>query len=403
MSETSFITKRPTRASFKGGRAIHDIFDSQGVKWIAKGQFINEHQIEVALAKGSLTSHTFEPHREIQTRTTLLDLKPTYVEIVDLTSSINDVELAKAEDIQRYGKLSEGTSKLINDSTDAIMTLLKSTQFSPYKLAGLTSFLYNEPSFKSKRAQLKLLNNTGTQHLLFSGILTDNLSCLVKANLLNPFQILESLAERRFRNSIDRISQVQYQQLCQQSSTQLLNSINGTTLENKFTKDLIRYFSPHLYFTSPEVRLFQMINQYINFSLPSGIHEQMPFKLSDLPVINLAAYFKRPEMGGGLGLEGARLVQYVGLIPSGTAIQFENREKGVIIAPKNKDTLYCAVITGMDGQPMISPSLRELKFKNLNIGYKIIPSYDLPLKYEEHSQEKIWKMHIVHENLKRLA
>jgi hypothetical protein len=148
------------------------------------------------------------------------------------------------------------------------------------------------------------------------------------------------------------------------------------------------------------MRLFQQINQYVNYVMPEALSELPAFDLSDIPVINLANYFKQPEMGGGLGIEGSRIVQYVGLLPPGTAVQFTNREKGVVIAPKAKDSLYCVVITGMDGQPLITPSLKEIQFRDLNKRYHIIPSADLPLKFEEHAHEKIWKMHLVHERLK---
>jgi hypothetical protein len=396
MTDSHFIVRRPTRASFKGGRAIHDIYDGQGVKWIAKGQFLTEKQIEIALAKGSLTRASFNAKNITPTPVSLSDLKPTFTDVVKLTSEIEHVENTKQNDLQHSGKLSEKTQSLIQESSEHILDLLASNQFSPYKLTGLTTFLYGEPSFQTKRPFLKTLNNSGTQHTLFSGIMTDRLNELVVANLLNPYSTMSHF-------NLDEtlpLKKEDYKAQCQQTSQRLLDAIAETTLSTPLVRDLIKYFSPHLYFTSPEIRLFQQINQYVNYVMPETLSEASEFQLSQIPVINLANYFKQPEMGGGLGIEGSRIVQYVGLLPPGTAIQFNNREKGVIIAPKAKDTLYCVVITGMDGHPLISPSLKEIQFRDLDKAYRIIPSSDLPLKFEEHSHEKIWKMHIVHEKLK---
>lgn len=400
MSESSFIKQRPTRASFKGGRAIHDIYDDQGVKWIAKGQFLTEKQIEVALEKGSLTRQSFDAAYVSSSRASLLDLKPTFADIVELTGKIESVSSSKKEDIRQTGKLSTQTEESIAAASESIMELISSNQFSPYKLIGLTSFLYNEASFAKKRPFLKALNNSGTQHTLFKGIMNDNLEGLVVANLLNPFEQLAEEQGVRLNDRPFQISREAFRSACEASSQQVLHAIEGTRFDKAFIHDLIRYFSPHLYFTSPEIRLFQQINQYVNFAMPETLTEEMPFKLSEIPAMNLASFFKEPAMGGGLGIEGARILQYVGLIPSGTAVQFNNREKGVVIAPKSKDTLYCAVITGMDGQPMVTPSLREIPFRQLNKEFRIISSTELPLNYEQHSHEKIWKMHIVHENLK---
>lgn len=403
MSEFELVIKRPMRSSFKDGRALHDIYDDHGVKWIAKGQNISNKQIEVALVKGSLTRVTRDLQYEFTPRGTAADLRPTYSNIVSLSNSLSEMTTAKTEDIAQHGRLTESTCELINKTTEDIMELMWSTQFSPFKLTGLTSFLYHESRFKSKRDHLKLLNNAGVQHMLFKGILTENTDVLVKANLINPVAMLEDLAQEDHPNERVILSKEKYQEYCQRAAAKAVAAIKGTSLGTPFLQDLVRYFSPLLYFTSPEARLFQQINMYTHFNLPGSVQEELPFTLSELPVINLSNYFKPKRMGGGLGMEGSRLVHYVGLIPAGTAIQFNNREKGLIIAPKNKDTLYCVIITGMDGQPLLTPSLREIHFRDLNTLFKIIPTHDLPLKYEEHSHEKIWKMHIVHENLKRLA
>ena len=398
MSNSGLIVKRPTRASFKGGRAVHDIFDSQGVKWIAKGQLLSEKQIDVALEKGSLTRRTFEAHTLTEKASTPFDVKPTFSDLMDITSAIEDCEQEKTNDLNHGGQLSKKTEGLMSRASESMMDLLTSNQFSPYKLTGLTSFLYNDPSFKAKRAHLKTLNNSGTQYTLFKDVMTDNLNSLVIANLLNPYAVVNTFVDK---NAQQQYSRQDYLQLCQRASDTLQSAIKDTKFHTGFIVDLLRYFSPHLYFTSPEMRLFQQINQYVNFLMPELITEKLDFPMSDIPVLNLANFFKQPQLGGGLGVEGARIVQYVGLLPSGTAIQFSNREKGLIIAPKTKDILYCVVITGMDGQPLLTPSLREISFRNLNKTYAIIPAHDLPLKYDEHSHEKIWKMHIVHENLKR--
>lgn len=398
MKDSAFVNRRPTRASFKGGRAIHDIYDGQGVKWIAKGQFLTEKQIEIALEKGSLTRASFDAQKITPSPVSTKELKPTFSDIIELTGEIEKVDIAKQRDISAGGPLSDKTQQLIGDSAEQIMELLDSNQFSPYKLTGLTTFLYGEAAFKPKRAFLKTLNNSGTQHTLFNGIMNDNLNGLVIANLLNPFGTLAQTA-----TEAEQVSSHEFQQQCQQVSKTLLDSIEGTQFDSPFIRDLVKYFSPHLFFTSPEIRLFQQINQYTNFVMPELITEAAAIEMSDIPIINFANYFKQPQMGGGLGIEGSRIVQYVGLLPPGTAVQFENREKGVIIAPKTKDTLYCVVITGMDGQPLITPSLKELQFRDLNKLYRVIPSYELPLKYEDHAHEKIWKMHIVHQKLKQAS
>ncbi len=400
MSNNGLIVKRPTRASFKGGRAVHDIFDNQGVKWIARGQLLSEKQIDVALEKGSLTRRTFEAQSLTAKAASPFDVKPTFGDLMELTNSIEQCDQEKKTDLAHNGLLSKKTEGLITQASDSMMDLLSSNQFSPYKLTGLTSFLYNEPSFKTKRPQLKTLNNSGTQYTLFKDVMTDNLNGLVIANLLNPYALINTFVDK---NASAQHTRQQYLLLCQQASDTLQKSIKETKFNTGFIVDLLRYFSPHLYFTSPEMRLFQQINEYVNFLMPEPISEKLDFPLSDIPVINLANFFKQPQLGGGLGVEGSRIVQYVGLLPSGTAIQFSNREKGLIIAPKIKDILYCVVITGMDGQPLITPSLREISFRDLNKTYVVIPSHDLPLKYEDHAHEKIWKMHIVHENLKRSA
>lgn len=399
MPDSAFIQRRPTRASFKGGRAIHDIFDAQGVKWIAKGQFLSEKQIEIALEKGSLTRSSFDAQKITPKPVATKELKPTFSDIIELTGEIEKVDKAKQHDLNKGGQLSTQTQALIADSAEQIMQLLDSNQFSPYKLTGLTTFLYGEAAFKSKRAYLKTLNNSGTQHTLFNGIMNDNLNALVIANLLNPYATLSKQVAQT--NEATLLPSTQYQQQCQKVAQQLVSSIHNTIFDSPFIRDLIKYFSPHLFFTSPEIRLFQQINQYINFVMPEVVAEMTKLERSDIPIINFANYFKQPQMGGGLGIEGSRIVQYVGLLPPGTAVQFENREKGVIIAPKGKDTLFCVVITGMDGQPLITPSLKELHFRDLNKAFKVIPSYELPLKYEDHAHEKIWKMHIVHEKLKK--
>jgi len=400
MTDPNLHTKRPTRASFNDGRAIHDIYDSQGVKWIAKGQVLSEKQITVALEKGSLTKGSFNAANLTPSRRSVVELKPTFSDITELTGQIERVEQSKNEDLTGTGRLSKKTENAITASTESILDLIKSNQFSPYKLTGLTSFLYHDDRFKTKRPFLKTLNNSGTQHTLFNGIMDENLDSLIVANLLNPFSVMESNLSKNELNT--PLTEDAFRQLCTQTSEKLLTAIEHTSLDQSFTRNLIKYYSPHLYFTSPEVRLFQQINQYINFSLPGLLTEEYDFELTNIPALNLANYFKKTEMGGGLGIEGSRIVQYVGLIPSGTAVQFKNREKGLVIAPKSKDTLYCVVITGMDGQPLAHPSLREIKFGGLYKEYNIIPSRDLPLKYDEHSHERIWKMHIVHENLKKI-
>ena len=381
---------------------MHDIYDSQGVKWIAQGQFLSEKQIAVALAKGTLSKTTFSvlnlvPHRANQT-----DLKPTFNDIIQLTGTIEQADHAKTEDLKTTGRLTAKTEQSLAEASKSILDLIQSTRFSPYKLTGLTSFLYSERAFKTKRPFLKTLNNSGTQHLLFNGIMDDNISSLIDVSLLNPFQVMEQLAGVSDLACATELSTEAFTDLCQQSSKLLLKATADTRFNTGFGNDLLKYFSPHLYFTSPENRLFQQINQYINFVMPGLLSEKQHQTSSDIPIINLANYFKTRAKGGGLGIEGARIVHYVGLLPSGTAIQFKNREKALIIAPKNKDTLYCAVLTGMDGQPMASPSLREIQFRDLHKNYQIIHSSDLPLQYEQHSHEKIWKMHIVHENLKKV-
>lgn len=394
-----FRKNKPTRASFRGGRAVVDIYDSNGVKWIARGQLVSEKQIEVALVKGSLTKATFDTDNIYKVKSSQFDLKPTFADVIEVTDQIAILDKAKNQALQDGGSFSPEVVKTISDSTQNILKLLQHNQFSPYKLIGLTSFLYQESRFKQRRPQLKTLHNTGTQHLLFKDILGESLHQLVNGILLNP---LSWVVEQQSQLSGEQaeVSVQEYKQLCEQATQRVLAATHQTELDKTFITDLVKYFTPHQYFTSAELRLFQQINQYINFAMPELVTEQLPFEPNALPMINFANYFKQAKMGGGMGIEGTRLVQYIGLIPSGTAIQFKNLEKGIVIAPKSRDVLYAAVITGMDGQPLLTPSLREIKFRDLNHSFKLIPSHDLPLRYEDHAHEKIWKMHIVQENLK---
>lgn len=402
MSDSGFILKRPTRASFKNGRALHDIYDSQGIKWIAKGQLLSDKQIEVALQKGSLTKKSASKPVFEAKPVSRLDLKPTFEDISELTDRIEAVDQSRNEDLRAGEKLSEKTRHLIQNSSTAMLDLMQSNRFSPYKLTGLTNFLYGEVQFQKKRDYLKTLNNSGTQYTLFSGIVSEGLKDLMVANLLNPASYIRELALASTQDKTLQLDADTYQQYCQDAARVLIKAIQGSELESGFTNDLIRYFSPRLYFTSAEVRLFQQVNTYLDFLMPEPVTEAMSFTLSDVPIMNFAQYFKQGRPDSSLGVEGSRIIQYVGLIPPGTAIQFSNREKAIVIAPKNKDTLYSVTITGMDGQPLLTPSLREIHFRDLNHSFRIIPSYELPLKYETHAHEKIWKMHIVHENLRRL-
>ncbi len=401
MSDAGYIAKRPTRASFKDKRATHDIYDNQGIKWIAKGQLLSEKQIRVALEKGSLTRHEGQKPIYTPSVSNKFDLKPTFDDVNELTDKIDKLDKARNNDLKQGGKLSQQTRMLINDSSDSIMDLMQSNRFSPYKLTGLTNFLYGESQFENKRDSLKTLNNSGTQFTLFNSIIDDGLKDIVVANLLNPTSYIRELAKPEGHKSL-QLSSAEYSQYCHQASQTVLQSIQGTELDTVLTKDLIRYFLPNLYFTSAEIRLHQQINTYLNFLMPDSVTQMMPFEMADTPVLNFVHYFKQGKSDSGLGVEGTRIIQYVGLIPPGTAIQFSNREKGIVIAPKTKDILYSVIITGMDGQPLITPSLREILFRDLNQSYHIIPTYDLPLKYETHSHEKIWKMHLVHEKLKQL-
>jgi hypothetical protein len=403
MSQFGFVPKRPTQESFSQGVALHDIYDNEGIKWIAKGQKLNKVQIETALAKGSLTKRDADKPLlagKLQPKT---ELKPTFQDISELSEKIEIMHEARDEELAQKRRLSQRTLKLILDSSESLLDLMHSNRFSPYKLTGLTNFLYGEAQFQHRREQLKTLNNSGTQFTLFQGIVNHGLKDIVIANLLNPSGFVQKLVPKpKQADAPNRISSEHYRDYCQQAAQTLIDAVQKTPLGTSVTMDMLRYFSPWLYFTSAEARLSQQINIYLNFLMPDTYQEAMPFKLSNVPIINFSQYFKSHPKSGGLGLEGARIVQYVGLIPPGTAVQFTNREKGLIIAPKNKDVLYCVILTGMDGQPLITPSLREIHFKDLNRVYKIIPSHDLPLKYETHSHEKIWKMHIVHENLKKL-
>ncbi len=398
MNNKTVLPNRPDRSCFVDGRAICDIFDFYGVKWIAKGQKVTEKQITVALKKGSTTKIDFKANNLVKQRSTKSELKPTFDDIVKITNQIEQAELKITADLASGIHFSASTQQEIKKSTAAISNLIQSNQFSPYKLNGLTTFLYNDKNFKHKRSILKTLNSSGIQYMLFKDIIEDNIDDFITANILNPFERIDQKYANKASAEMS-LSAEEYSNVAREVSDELLNANSGGNSKGGFLTDLIKYFAPHLYFTSPEARLFQQINSYINFAMPCQVKEQLNFKPSLLPSINLANYYQ--ARGSGLGVEGTRIVQYVGLIPSGTAIQFTNREKGVITAPKENDTLYCVVITGMDGQPLASPSLKEVQVKQLNKDFKIIPSSDLPLKYDEHAHEKIWKMHIVRENLRR--
>ena len=402
MSNPNLIYKRPSGGSFKNGVALHDIYDEEGIKWIAKGQKLSARQISTALAKGSLTKRDKSQPLLAPSLQSKTDLKPTFDDINELTERLEHMQAARDQDLTDSQRLSRKTQTLVQESADSIMELLNCNRFSPYKLTGLTHFLYGEERFKHRREPLKMLNNTGTQFTLFQGIMDGGIKDIVVANLLNPQAYISQLTIAKSAGA-KTIDKDRYRAYCEKASKTLVKAVQKTPLGSGLTMDLLRYFSPHLYFTSAEARLYQLVNTYIDFLMPAVVKEAVPFTLSAVPVVNFAHYFKHRYKGNGLGVEGTRIVQYVGLLPPGTAIQFTNREKGIIIAPKNNDLLYCVIITGMDGQPLMTPSLREVHFRDLNQAFKIIASQELPLKYETHSHEKIWKMHIVHENLKKLG
>lgn len=396
----TFTKKRPTRASFSGGRALHHIYDENGIKWIAKGQQLTEDKIEIALRRGTLTSRELDYQGVSIRKPSKQDLKPTYQDIVDITKQLGEFEDQKNRELILDGKLSGETQSKIKDSAQSIMQLIESNQFSPYKLIGLTSYLYQDDNFKSRRPFLKTLSSSGTQVTLFRDIVEQELDDIVVASVISPFGVLEAMQDLK-KNEVLNLDGAAFKSSCSDLKEKLSQAMDVSEISTPFIKSMLNYFSPYLYFVSPEVRLFQQTNQYLNFIMPGRVQEKNSFNPKLLPVVNLSKYFQRPEVGGGLGVEGLRIVQYMGLIPSGTAIQFKNREKGIVIAPKRKDVQYCVKITGMDGQPLQTPSLTEIQFKDLNKTFKVIASKDLPLKYDQHNYDKIWKMHIVHEKLKR--